>query len=85
MAKIAVEQPFDDMKKALEENGHDVTMFNTDENVTGYDLGVVRAINEAHNDEFTFPVVSMTGMSIDDAVQAVENRLSQYAIIVNCF
>jgi hypothetical protein len=77
MAKIAVEEPFDDMKKALEEKGHEVTMFNTDENVTGYDLGVVRAINEGHNDEFTFPVVTMTGMSINDAVEAVENRLSQ--------
>jgi DNA-binding protein len=52
-------------------------MFNTDENVTGYDLGVVRAINEGHNDEFTFPVVTMTGMSINDAVEAVESRLSQ--------
>jgi hypothetical protein len=77
MAKIAVEEPFDDMKKALEEKGHEVTMFNTDENVTGYDLGVVRAINEGHNDEFTFPLVTMTGMSINDAVEAVESRLSQ--------
>ncbi len=77
MAKIAVEEPFEDVKTALEEKGHTVTMFNTDQDVTGYDLGVVRAINEGNNDEFNFPVVSMKGMSIDDAVQAVESKLSQ--------
>ncbi len=75
MAKIAVEEPFDDVKKALEEKGHTVTMFNTDEEVTGHDLGVVRAINEGNNDEFNFPVVSMKGMSIEDAVEAVEEKL----------
>jgi imidazole glycerol phosphate synthase subunit HisF len=78
MAKIAVEKPYEDVKNALEEKGHTVTMFNTDENVSGYDLGVVRAINEGHNDEFTFPVVAMSGMSTDNVVEAVENRLSQF-------
>ena len=78
MAKIAVEQPFEDVKTILEEKGHQVTMFNTDENVAGYDLGVVRAINEGHNDEFNFPVVSMKGMSIDELVEAVEKKLSQF-------
>ncbi|MGB5945106.1 YkuS family protein [Paenisporosarcina sp.] len=77
MAKIAVEKPYEDVRLALEEKGHTVTMFNTDENVTGYDVGVVRAINEGHNDEFTFPVVAMSGMSIDNVLEAVENRLSQ--------
>ena len=52
MAKIAVEQPFEDVKTALEQNGHEVQMFNTDENVSGFDIGVVRAINEGNNDEF---------------------------------
>lgn len=77
MAKIAVEEPFEDVKKALEEKGHSVTMFNSDEDVTGYDIGVVRAINEGNNEEFNFPVVSMKGMSIDNAVQAVEQKLNQ--------
>jgi hypothetical protein len=76
--KIAVESPFEDVKKALEEKGHKVKMFSTDENVTGYDLGVVRAINEGHNDEFNFPVVSMKGMSVNDVVEAVETRLQQF-------
>lgn len=77
MAKIAVEQPFSDVKKALEEKGHQVEMFNTDENVTGFDLGIVRAINEGHNDEFEFPVISMKGQSIDNLMQDVDTRLSQ--------
>ncbi|EPD52120.1 YkuS family protein [Paenisporosarcina sp. FSL H8-0542] len=77
MAKIAVEKPYEDVKKALEEKGHTVKMFSTDENVSGYDMGVVRAINEGHNDEFEFPVVAMSGMSIDNVVQAVEHRLGQ--------
>ncbi|WP_017378588.1 YkuS family protein [Paenisporosarcina sp. TG-14] len=77
MAKIAVEEPYEDVRMALEEKGHKVTMFVTDENVTGYDLGVVRTINEGHNDEFNFPVVAMSGMSIDNVVEAVEHRLNQ--------
>lgn len=77
MAKIAVEKPYEDVKKALEEKGHSVTMFTTDENVTGYDVGIVRTINEGHNDEFNFPVVAMSGMSIDNVVDAVEHRLNQ--------
>lgn len=77
MAKIAVEEPYEDVKKALEEKGHQVTMFNTDENVSGYDFGVVRAINEGHNDEFKFPVIAMSGMSIDNVVEAIEHRLTQ--------
>lgn len=77
MAKIAVEQPFEDVKAALEQKGHEVQMFNTDENVSGFDIGVVRAINEGNNDEFDFPVVSMKGMSIGDVVDAVEARVNQ--------
>jgi 2-oxo-4-hydroxy-4-carboxy--5-ureidoimidazoline (OHCU) decarboxylase len=77
VAKIAVEQPFEDIKTALEAKGHEVQMFATDENVSGYDIGVVRAINEGHNDEFGFPVVSMKGMSIEDVVDAVETRVIQ--------
>jgi hypothetical protein len=77
LAKIAVEKPFEDVKKALEEKGHTVQMFSTDENVSGFDMGVVRAINEGHNDEFQFPVVAMSGMSIDNVLDAVEHRLNQ--------
>jgi hypothetical protein len=78
MAKIAVEEPFSDVKTALEEKGHEVTMFETDENVSGYDIGVVRAINEGHNDEFNFPVISMKGQSIDDVVNAIETKLKEF-------
>jgi len=77
MAKIAVEKPYEDVRKALEDKGHTVKMFSTDEDVTGYDMGVVRAINEGHNDEFEFPVVAMSGMTIDNVVDAVEHRLNQ--------
>lgn len=77
MAKIAVEQPFEDVKTALEQKGHEVQMFNTDENVSGFDIGVVRSINEGNNDEFDFPVVSMKGMSIEDVIDAVETRVNQ--------
>lgn len=77
MAKIAVEEPYSDVKKALEEKGHEVKMFNTDENVTGFDLGIVRAINEGHNDEYDFPVIIMKGLSIDNVVESVETRLAE--------
>lgn len=77
MAKIAVEQPFEDVKSALEQKGHQVQMFETDENVSGFDLGIVRALNEGNNDEFDFPVVVMKGMTIDGVMEAVDSKLSQ--------
>ncbi|WP_019415172.1 YkuS family protein [Paenisporosarcina sp. TG20] len=75
--EIAVEEPYEVVRKALELKGHTVSMFNTDENVTGFDMGVIRVINEGHNDELKFPVIAMSGMTIDNVVQAVEHRLTQ--------
>ncbi|ARD47392.1 hypothetical protein SporoP37_04105 [Sporosarcina sp. P37] len=75
MAKIAVENPFDDVKQALEEKGHEVKMFESDENLTGYDIGVVRALSDVNIDQFDFPVVSIEGNSVQDIVEDVEKRL----------
>lgn len=77
MAKIAVEQPFEDIAHALQGKGHEVKLFESNENVTGFDLGIVRAINEGHNDEFNFPVIGMKGMTLDSVMETVEQRLSQ--------
>ncbi|PID15853.1 hypothetical protein CSV63_04115 [Sporosarcina sp. P34] len=75
MAKIAVEVPFDDVKKALEEKGHEVTMFASDEQLSGYDMGVIRALSDVNIDQFDFPVVSIEGNSVQDIVDDVEKRL----------
>ncbi|ARF16562.1 hypothetical protein CSV61_13790 [Sporosarcina sp. P3] len=75
MAKIAVEVPFDDVKKALEEKGHEVKMFASDEHLSGYDMGVVRALSDVNIDQFDFPVVSIEGNSVQDIVEDVEKRL----------
>lgn len=77
MAKIAVEKPFDDVKKALEEKGHTVTMCESDEKLTGYDLGVIRALSDVNVDQYTFPVISIEGNSVDDIVKDVEMRLAR--------
>lgn len=77
MAKIAVENPFDDVKVALEEKGHEVKMFESDENVKGYDMGVVRAISDVNVDQFDFPVVGIHGNSVQDVVNEVEERLDR--------
>ncbi|MBY0223224.1 YkuS family protein [Mammaliicoccus sciuri] len=77
MAKIAVENPFDDVKLALEEKGHEVKMFESDENLKGYDMGVVRALSDVNVDQFDFPVVSIEGNSVDDIVNDVEKRLQR--------
>lgn len=74
MPRIAVEQPYEDVMNALVAKGYEAKMFNTNEDVSGYDIGVVRAINEGNTHEFNFPVVSMRGMSIEDAVEAVEEK-----------
>lgn len=77
MAKIAVEKPFDDVKLALEEKGHEAEMFEVDEKVEGYDFGVVRALNDSNNEQFNFPVVSVEGLSVDEIVAEVEKRLNR--------
>lgn len=77
MAKIAVENPFDDVKVALEEKGHEVKMFESDENLKGYDMGVVRAISDVNIDQFDFPVVSIHGNSVEDVVNEIEERLKR--------
>ncbi|MDN4606604.1 YkuS family protein [Sporosarcina highlanderae] len=74
MKRIAVEQPYEDVAAALQAKGYETKMFNTDEDVKGYDIGVVRAINEGNTHEFNFPVVSMRGMSLEDAVEAVDQK-----------
>jgi hypothetical protein len=76
MPRIAVEQPYEDVMNALVAKGYEAKMFNTNEDVSGYDIGVVRAINEGNTHEFNFPVVSMRGMSIEDAVEAVEEKVN---------
>lgn len=76
LVKIAVEQPYEDVMAALQAKGYEVKMFNTDEEVTGYDLGIVRAINEGNTHEFNFPVITMKGRSIDDVMQAVEEKVN---------
>ena len=77
MAKIAVEKPFDDVKKALEEKGHQVTMCESDEKLTDYDLGVVRALSDVNVDQYSFPVISIEGNSVEDVVKDAEKRLSR--------
>ncbi|PID02217.1 hypothetical protein CSV67_09630 [Sporosarcina sp. P2] len=75
MAKIAVEVPFEDVKQALEEKGHEVTMFASDEHLSGFDMGVIRALSDVNIDQFDFPVVSIEGNSVQDIVNDVEKRL----------
>ncbi len=77
MAKIAVEKPFDDVKQALEEKGHEVKMFESDENISGYDFGVVRALSDVNVDKYDFPVVSIEGNSVQEIVDDVEKRLAR--------
>ncbi|GKV55200.1 hypothetical protein NCCP2222_11470 [Sporosarcina sp. NCCP-2222] len=72
--RIAVEQPYEDVMAALQSKGYEAKMFNTDEDVTGYDIGIVRALNEGNTHEFNFPVITMKGRSIDEVIQAVEEK-----------
>ncbi|WP_025784067.1 YkuS family protein [Sporosarcina sp. D27] len=77
MAKIAVEKPFDDVKQALEGKGHEVKMFESDEKVSGYDFGVIRALSDVNVDQYDFPIVSIEGNSVQDIVDDVEKRLAR--------
>ncbi|GIN71828.1 hypothetical protein J14TS2_23030 [Bacillus sp. J14TS2] len=77
MAKIAVETPLEDVKHALEQKGHEVFMFTNEEEAKGSNLAVVRSLNEidAAAEQFDFPFVSMEGMSVEQIVEDVEQRL----------
>lgn len=77
MAKIAVEKPFDDVKEALVEKGHQVDLVESDQELKGYDLGVVRVLNDGDNDLYDFPVISIEGQSIDEIVERVEDYLNK--------
>ncbi|ANF97044.1 YkuS family protein [Paenibacillus bovis] len=77
MAKIAVEKPFDDVKEALEQKGHQVDLVESDQELTGYDLGVIRVQNDGDNDLYDFPVVSIEGMSIDEVVERVSDYVEK--------
>ncbi|MEW4369924.1 YkuS family protein [Paenibacillus kandeliae] len=77
MAKIAVEKPFDDVKEALEAKGHQVDLVESDQEVKGYDVGVVRALSDGNNDLYDFPVISIDGQSIDEVVSRVEDHLQK--------
>ena len=79
LAKIAVETPLEDVKQALEEKGHEVIMFTNEEEAKGSNLAVVRTLSEtvADAEQFGFPFVSMEGMSVDEIVEDVEQRLNR--------
>ena len=75
--KIAVENPLNEVRQALEEKGYDVSMFTNNEDMQGCDVGVVRTMTEMSAEQFDFPIVSMEGMSVDDVVEDVEQRLNR--------
>nr|WP_230200159.1 YkuS family protein [Bacillus niameyensis] len=77
LAKIAVENPLDEVKQALEEKGHQVSMFTVNDDMKGCDVGIVRAMTEMNTEQYDFPIVSMEGMSVQDVVNDVEQRLSR--------
>lgn len=77
MAKIAVEKPFDDIKEALEKEGFEAEMFQNDDNIEGFDLGIIRTLNDFNSDQFKFPVVTTDGKSVQDVVNEAKQKLSR--------
>ncbi|MCJ7842997.1 YkuS family protein [Lederbergia sp. NSJ-179] len=79
LARIAVETPLEDVKHALEQKGHEVFMFTNEEEAKGSNLAIVRTLNEIDADakQFEFPFVSMEGMSVEEIVEEVEERLNR--------
>ncbi|CAJ1315150.1 hypothetical protein PaeCFBP13512_15540 [Paenibacillus sp. CFBP13512] len=75
MAKIAVEKPFDDIKEVLEGKGHQVDLVNSDQELKGYDVGVVRVQNDGDTGLYDFPIVSVEGASIEEVVAQVERYI----------
>lgn len=78
MARIAVENPLNEVKEALEEKGYQVSMFTSNEDMQGCDVGIVRNMtDEMHAEQYNFPILSMEGMSVEEIVQDVEQRLGR--------
>lgn len=78
MAKIAVEEPFDDIKQVLQDKGHEVTMFIDNNDIKNVDLGVVRHLNEFDEGDSNIPFVIAHGKSVDEVVNEVEDSLSRF-------
>ena len=76
MAKIAVEEPFEDIKQVLENKGHSVHMFVNNGDIKDSDIGVVRHLNEFNETKLDVPFVIVSGKSVEEVVNEVESTLN---------
>ena len=76
MVKIAVEQPFKDVRRALEKKGYQTEMV-TQITDPSYDVFVVRNQNMYVGSNIEGSLVETTGRSVEEIVAEVEERLQR--------
>lgn len=77
MIKIAVEQPFTDVRQTLKNKGYQADMIHETTNPGAYDVLVVRHQDVFRNFRITGSLVETRGRTVNEIVEEVEQRLQR--------
>ncbi|WKA55375.1 YkuS family protein [Planococcus shixiaomingii] len=77
MVKIAVEQPFADVRRALKKKGYQAKMVKQPTDAIGYDVCVVRNLDVFDGSHVEGSLVETRGRSVNEIVDEVEERLQR--------
>ncbi|WP_342388006.1 YkuS family protein [Salinicoccus bachuensis] len=77
MTRIAVEQPFTDVRQALKKKGYQADMIHQTTNPGAYDALVVRDRTVFGDSRVTGSLIETSGLSISEIVEEVEERLQR--------
>jgi gas vesicle protein len=77
MVKIAVEQPFTDVRRALKKKGYQADMVKQVTDAIGYDAIVVRNQNAFAGSQIEGSLIETRGRSVNEIVAEVEERLQR--------
>ncbi|SDJ82176.1 YkuS family protein [Sediminibacillus albus] len=81
MIKIAVEQPFEDVKNQLNKKGYQAEMLERKVDAPDYQVVVVRDLEDLTDIHMNVPIVSARGRSVKEIVAEVEERLQRVGVI----
>ena len=77
MVRVAVEHPFKDVRRALKKKGYEAEMVKQTADAAGYDILVARNQNTFIGSNVEGSVVETSGLSVNEIVEEVEERLQR--------
>ncbi len=81
MVRVAVEQPFEDVKKQLNKKGYQAEMLERKVDAPEFDAVVVRDLEDLTDIHMNVPLISARGRSVKEIVTEVEERLQRAGTI----